>query len=263
MLAVISLALVCVGLGGGMFYLSKIKNVSSATGQGTPVAPTKENVLLARRTAEKETLVDKVLPDVTVDGEVFIVTKGGQSIKLGLVEVALIPMETLDPYLATRRADTTNGLARLDPQTKAAEVEAERLEKEERVLFDAYLKDIRNYDKERQYETAQKATATAREKVWDLRRQERALMSGAFYFESLPSPLRGTKTNSDGRFRLLVPGSGSYAIAAVASRHVMDDVERYYWLLKVNPKAGVNQTIMLSNDNMTSADSVESLVRTL
>lgn len=39
-LTVVFLALVCVGLAGGMFYLIGVKNGSRVTGQGTPVAPT-------------------------------------------------------------------------------------------------------------------------------------------------------------------------------------------------------------------------------
>ena len=85
-------------------------------------------------------------------------------------------------------------------------------------------------------------------------------MSGSFYFEAMPTPLRSTKTNSDGRFRLLVPGTGLYAIAATASRHVGDDVEWYYWLIDIDPKVAASQSIMLSNDNMTSSLDVELLI---
>lgn len=260
--AIVLLTLVCLGLAGGMYYLLSEKKAADQV-RGTPVAPTKENVSLARRNIDRQTLADKVLPDITVDGEVFVVTKGGQNIKLGLVEVVLIPMETLTPHLDARRAEMTNAFARLDPQIQAEEAEVQRLEQEERALYQPYLNDILNREKERAYRTAEEATSKAREKASDLREEEWTFMSGAFYFDSLPSPLRGTKTNSDGRFRLLVPASGNYAIAAAASRHVMDDVEQYYWLLKIDTKAGSSQTIMLSNDNMTSSGSGESLIRTL
>lgn len=274
--AVVILTLVCLGLAGGMYYLLSEKKVAGQI-SGTPVAPTKENASLARRNIDRQTLAEKVLPDSTIDGEVFVVTRGGQSIKLGLVEAVLIPMDTLTPHLDARTAEKTNAFARLDPQIQAAEAqiqaaeaEVQRLQQEEHALFELYLKDVfLNSEKERTYRAAQDATSQARRKESQARRkasalreEKRSFMSGAFYFDSLPSPLRGTKTNSDGRFRLMVPASGSYAIAAVASRHVVDRVERYYWLLKIDSKAGSSQAIMLSNDNMTSSDSVESLIRT-
>jgi hypothetical protein len=261
------LALVCVGLAGGVLYLIKSRTATSGTAQGTPVAPTKVNVLLARQTAEKETLVEKVLPDVTVDGEVFIVTKGGQSIKLGLVEVALIPMQTLLPYLEMKHATLTNELATLEQDLKTAEQERDRLDKVRDAASQKWMSAMRDdygtsYQAKDAYDKASEAASAASSKWMKLLDQHIELMSGSVYFGSMPAPLRVTKTNSDGRFRLLTPGSGSFAVAAIASRHVGDEVERYYWLIKIDPTAGASQTIMLSNDNLTSSGDVELLLMT-
>ncbi len=263
-IAVIFLALVCAGLAAGMFFVIKNRNGVSTTDQGTPVAPTKENAGLALRTAEKETLAEKALPDVTVDGEVFIVTKGGQSIKLGLVEVVLIPMETLMPYLVMRYTTLTNELPGAVQELKKAIEEKDRLSKAsdvaEKNYRDAYGQVRRElFDA---YTNAVQSTIIALENMLEPQYHYSELTSESFYFDSMPSPLRVTKTNSDGRFRLLTPGSGSFAVAAIASRHVGDDVERYYWLLKIDPRAGANQTIMLSNDNLMTSDGVEVFIQT-
>ena len=261
--AFVILTLVCFGLAGGMLYLIKSQNASSGTAQGTPVAPTKENTLIAQQTTEEKPLIEKMLPDVTVDGEVFIVTKGGQSIKLGLVEVALIPMQTLQPYLQELHAVLTNKLSALELQIQTAESEYDRLNKEKDAAFQNVMRQD-DYNRMQQanytYEKARDAASSASDSWLKLTSEQDELMSGSFYFESIPSPLRSTKTNSDGRFRLLVPGSGLYAIAATASRHVGDDVEWYYWLIEIDPKDGASQSIMLSNDNMTSSRDVELLI---
>ncbi len=293
--AVIFLALVCAGLAAGMFFLIKNRNGGSTTAQGTSVAPTKENVGLARRIAEKVSLAEKAMPDITVDGEVFIVTKGGQSLKLGLVEVVLIPMQTLVPYLEKKHTTLTNELPGLEQQIKTALEEMGRLSEAsivaENKWSDANRKDFLHQmddiidkahksasnassnessnassneldalDKARK--SASNASDNALEEMLKLRNQKNKLLSESFYFDSMPSPLSVTKTNSDGRFRLLTPGSGSFAVAAIASRHVGDDVERYYWLLKIDPRAGANQTIMLSNDNLMTSDGVGIFLQT-
>jgi len=334
-IAVIFLALACAGMTARMIFLIKNRNGGSTTAQGTPLAPTKEYVLFSRPTAEKEPLVEKVLPDVdgngsstnaqgtpvvlnkkdgllarptaekapleekvlpdvTVDGEVFIVTKDRQNIKLGLVEVALIPMQTMMPYLEMKHVTLTNRLAGLEQEIKTSKMEKDRLSKAVQVAkaevdrveefhlsfetIEAEMKriDVRNNtniksleqvhqacEKARQAcEKAREADYAAFEKIMKLTDLQTELMSARFYFESIPSPLLVTKTNSDGKFRLIVPGTGSFAVVSIASRHVGDDVERYYWLLKIDPRAGANQTIMLSNDNLMSADGVAVFIQT-
>ena len=42
-------------------------------------------------------------PDIAIDGEIFIVTKGGQNIKLARVAVNVFPMDTFLPYLLERK----------------------------------------------------------------------------------------------------------------------------------------------------------------
>ncbi len=287
-IAVIFLALVCAGLSAGMFFLIKNRNGGSTTALGTPVASTEENEGFARFFAKKKTLTEKILPDVTIDGEIFVVTKGGQSIKLGLVEVALFPMQTLMPFLEMKNAAQTNKLQRLEQEIKMAMEEEKRLEEVSRVatekweaaynedhsnriarILNGTYKDSSNDSPnvlldalEKSHKLACDAAVEASVKAHNLRFEKNQLLSERYYFDSLPEPLRMTKTNSDGRFRLLVPGSGLFAVAAIASRHVGDDVERYYWLLKIDPRAGANQTIMLSNDNLMSSEGVEVFIQT-
>ncbi len=76
-----------------------------------------------------------------------------------------------------------------------------------------------------------------------------AYYHGAYYFDTLPACLRSTKTNGDGKFQMQVPRSGSYALAAVASRQVGKYTERYYWLIRIDPHGESQRKIMLSNDN--------------
>ena len=337
-IAVIFLALVCSGLTAGMIFLIKNSNDDSTTVQGTPLAPTKENVLLTRPTTVKEPLAEKVLsdvdgnggnstdqetpfvsakvnavsvqstddkvpaarekplapnetnmihaqhnaekglvnenvlPDIVVDGEVFIVTKGGQNIKLGLVEVGVIPMQTLVPYLEKQYAEQTNALARMEREIKAAYEEQSRLHKavllaenqmvaaEQKKQSDWQATEFNNKKLDSARGAARRADITLKLKLkWFLGIES---LLGGFYFDKMPNPLRVTKTNADGRFRIQIPGIGVFVIVARASRHVVDEEEQYYWLIKIDPKAGVNQTIMLSNDNLMTCNGMGIFLQT-
>ncbi len=77
---VVVLGLLCTGLVALIVVLVHSKSPSSAA--AIPVTR----------------ILDKILPDMTLDGEVFIVTKGGDNVKLGLVPIGLISLDDLMPY---------------------------------------------------------------------------------------------------------------------------------------------------------------------
>jgi len=158
-------------------------------------------------------------------------------------------------------------LASLEQELKTAEEEKIRLGKERDSSSQKWMDAMRSdygtsHQAKETYDRANDVAEAALSKWLKLLQEKIELMSGSVYFDSMPSPLRETKTNSDGRFRLLAPGSGSFAVAAIASRNVGDEVERYYWLLKIDPSAGANQSIMLSNDNLMSSGIVEVFIET-
>ena len=153
--------------------------------------------------------------DYTLNGEVFIVTKGGESIKLGLVPIGLISLADLTPYLKDKETTASNELARLEPLIKTTEG---------------------NFG------------------VYKMLVEEQDHYYGGFYFDSLPLPIKSAKTDADGRFRIQVPRFGRFALAAVASRQVGEDilgVEKYYWLVEISPQNESSRgVITLSNDNL-------------
>src|ERR1041384_3755090 len=59
--------------------------------------------------------------DITLDGQVFIVTKGGENVKLGLVPIAIIPLTDLTPYLSRKEANASKEIARLTALIDEAE----------------------------------------------------------------------------------------------------------------------------------------------
>ena len=254
--ALAAVVIMVVIVGGGFFAYSFRKNQQKA----------KADVVAAAMKANA---------DIALDGDIFIVTKGGENIKLGLVPVGLIPLTDIMQHLQEKEAVASNEITRLEALIKAtdAEVDAEERKapewaKEAEILFHAvqarreiellpfndksfyafnkalvdFLVKVPNY--------APRGWVDSIEKWSKLIRQRANYYSGEFYFESLPSSVRSTKTNADGKFQIQVPGTGTYALAAVASRHVGDSVEAYHWLLQIDTVGESPRKIMLSNDNL-------------
>jgi hypothetical protein len=98
-------------------------------------------------------------------------------------------------------------------------------------------------------------------KISDVARIEEEIghfRSSEYLMENLPVPELMTKTDANGEFSLTLPRGGSVVVAATASRPAMNEV--YYWLVTVSVEGGTENRILLSNDNLTTSSSEESLV---
>jgi hypothetical protein len=80
------------------------------------------------------------------------------------------------------------------------------------------------------------------------------------YFASLPPALASVKTDADGKFSILVDREGTLVLAASASRRLVKKTENYYWLITVSLDGQPSKRIFLSNDNLATSDSKDSLV---
>jgi hypothetical protein len=162
-------------------------------------------------------------------------------------------MRTLLPLLEEKHIIFKNELAILEPKLEAAWEKRETARKEQDAakgkLWTAFEK----------WETARKEQDAAKGKWETVMGYEKAakekLMSGNISLQSCSSSQK-TKTNADGHFHLVVPGSETFAIVASSSRKAGEKEEKYHWLLKVDPKEGKNQTITLSNDNLMTPEGI-------
>lgn len=183
----------------------------------------------------------------SISGQVFIVTKGAENIKLALVEVSAIPeREMLQHVNATQDvkkkllnevllARKEASVAR-DALTTVTMKWAKKLQEGGYVNRDSYDEEIDPV--KQRYAEASTAEDAAMQKY----------TNGAYYFSRLPAGISISKTDADGKFKLDLP-AGKYALAAKSSRHVSDETEEYYWLVWINTSSS-NQSIMLSNDNL-------------
>lgn len=204
-----------------------------------------------------------------VTGEVFIVTKGGNNIKLGLVPVAVYTEQTVNDFIAKYKASHEARVGAAEPAIKEAQAELAPLKAandtaiEEVWKSHAHLKQLTSSKWSAYYEgphkrindTYEAATTqylAALNKKIALIDSAMLLSSGESISRATPVPLAETKTNSDGKFSFMLK-PGRYGIWARGSRSIGSDVEHYFWFLWVAVAEGKAQDILLSNDNQINS----------
>jgi hypothetical protein len=82
-------------------------------------------------------------------------------------------------------------------------------------------------------------------------------------FAALGTPISSVKTDADGKFKLMVPRSDEFVLAASASRDVGSESESYLWIVVDSLRGKDRGQIFLSNDNLADGYPATSLVERL
>ncbi len=205
-----------------------------------------------------------------LDGDVFIVTEGAQNVKLGLVEVRVLPYEETKGSIAKTKIQAQQEIAKLQPQVVAAQKALELAQARCRDSFTRTTAIIEQGDFDPdspRYRADVRAQNSARDILnnsWaalgNLKDQVRGWNSAPPYFANLPTPLASAKTDADGKVTIPLDRKATVALAAYATRRVFDETEDYYWLVRVSLNGQPSKRIFLSNDNLATSDSKDSLV---
>jgi hypothetical protein len=191
------------------------------------------------------------LSQTNASGDVFIVTKGGENFKLGLVNVAVFSDTSIQPFIQTKLQTETTELVRLNTILDKLDNEATELGNEKQ----AWPKKVNN-----------KIVQNWTDRSMAIYKEEEQVheelgphLRGSFLFSDLPSATATTKTDANGKFILnLEPGK--YVLAASASRMVGDTTEKYYWFISIAVDSIQQKRIMLSNDNLFKAHSTDNAI---
>ena len=81
------------------------------------------------------------------------------------------------------------------------------------------------------------------------------------YLNNLQPPLITAKTDADGRFSFQLPQKHEFIFIAQAQRQIMDGIEKYFWVVAILPDGKTAIKVMLSNDNLITANSADSAVK--
>jgi hypothetical protein len=210
-----------------------------------------------------------------VNGDVFIVTQSGESVKLGLVQVQVLPYEAVKKAVESARQEADREIAKLQPslQRARADVQAAEaaLQKRKAETEFAEARFYRNISSATLRATSQardrelaatEALSDARRQLAEVEAAEIKQRLGPVYFARLPKPIASTKTDADGRFELKVEREHPIVLAAYATRRIMDRTETYYWLIKYSLEGRDQARLFLSTDNVSTAGSKDSLILT-
>lgn len=200
--------------------------------------------------------------------------------KLGLVEVRVLPYGETKSSVARTKAQAEREIANLQPKLDAARTALASAEAREKATeaewkaatnratdailvsneaFEA-LNKVSDMAFDRHLEAID-AARSAKNAVAELEKQFRSWNSGALYFGSLPPPVTSVKTDADGKFSIPLDRKATVILAANSTRRLLNKTENYYWLVTVSLDGQPSKRIFLSNDNLATSDSKDSLVR--
>ncbi len=208
-----------------------------------------------------------------LEGQVFVVTKGAQAIKLPLVPIMALRVDELQTHVGEIAGKTNPECAKAESKTRTS---IEELQSARRGVSGGFGKWMMTLQKTQPKDPAGKAWADPRTEALrynalqkeipklearaaNAAAQQKVVCSAAPYFENLPQPVVTAKTDADGRFKLTVPDDVEIVIAARSQRQVFNTVENYFWMIRVKP---TDSNITLSNDNLAASGSGDSVLAT-
>jgi hypothetical protein len=199
-------------------------------------------------------------PSMTqVQGDVFIVTRGSQNIKLGLVTVSAIPASAMAAHLDNGKKGLGKAAAeRLEAiriLTASVTAEAARHREERDRIKESTWENFGNRDSLLQRAEEEETAAQLLEaRVKEIQGSTtEGLYVYLFEFSNLPPAVATAKTDADGRFVLTLPRGQGYFFIATAKRRLIDSEEEYRWAVPVKAEDLGKGRVFLSNDNLVEA----------
>jgi len=200
--------------------------------------------------------------EMTLSGQVFIVTKGAENVKLGGVEILLFENGKLTKFLRARET-----VMAAEEGRRCSEVQQEVL----RVTGIPYFLTNASGGWTSNPEAIRKMTPTGPfnseknaekdaviSKVNSLTDWLKSFPAPRDYFSGVSSTvavIRRTVTDADGRFSIICPGGRGFALYATAERTIPGpyggDTETYYWLIAA-PHDAENAQVLLNNSTLAT-----------
>ena len=146
--------------------------------------------------------------DGELRGEVFIVTGGGESIKLGLVPVSIYPLEELQGHIERRKREYDRDIAGINKALANAKAEYDETFK---TSYTILSRKTPNEIAALEGESKKKLG-----RYLELLAQQENMNSGAFFLTGIPKEIYSARTDSNGRYELKLPRRGKFALVAVA-----------------------------------------------
>ncbi len=222
--------------------------------------------------------------EAKIDGQVFVVTKGSDNVKLGLVEIFVCDPKSTISEMEPAIIIAQNGLAILDSNMAELNGKIDSLKnifnnfqivlKGKKEKADLAFNDFKNHigtnhqllysymydDKRDEYYAFQNKSAKIESEILEIeikylhkKLEKLTFLNDDFLFSYSPLTfIKKVKSDADGKFQLVLNQNDDYAIFAKTNRLVGDKLEKYVWYFWYKP-TGPEQQLFLSNDNLFSS----------
>ena len=192
----------------------------------------------------------------TIEGQVFIRTKGGETIKLSLVDVLVVDEKVVTEQIEKQRAQAQPLLDELRLQRTAIREKFNAANTGATLAHEERMKDVLNPKLQAAYEQKRKDASDRIKEVGDVSSKILYLSTARFLLDGLTGIVASTKTDADGKFSVKLK-NGNYVVIAESGRAIGKETELYTWLVKLRVEA--DSKLFLANDNMCDGDSPDSL----
>ncbi len=224
-------------------------------------------VLSSCKPKEKESVApNKVAEDKLINGQIFIVTKSGENIPLGDVEVALLDQKQIWDCFDSHALKWSNSLAEAQAKVDQATTNYDALYNDD---IDKFTTAKKYHDNIMQtaatgtpeWEQAFDWSTKLEKKIADLNELKKssdigkqlhdAVFNLAFEWDYINWPaiinlqasdlttIQTTTTDASGHFKFVIPSSApNVVLFAKAERQIGDEKEIYWWLYPVGTPAG-------------------------
>lgn len=204
------------------------------------------------------------LEERDLTGDVFIVTKGGENVRLALVEVRLFTEKQILDIMERQIRQTKEKIRKIDLDLKKIKDKMKETPLTDEEYLRVPLCGLHTYiDENGEIHFANTKNPAAR-----LRQRYEANLylraqyaEGRFLLIGTPDGVAKVLTDADGKFVVRLKTDKKYALMASATRNVGDKVEEYSWLIWVSLEGKKSNKVMLSNHNLLRANPPESVVK--
>lgn len=192
--------------------------------------------------------------ETTATGQIFIVTRGAENIKLGAVEVLLIEKSKVTDFLEKKEP-------RIDAEIASQQQELAVAKEDDKKSFNAHKAEENKWNHS-EYSLEGWKENTRMLQLWNAaydrlraakNKLENSQSADNYFMDFSPVVTQKTISDADGRFSFVYPRDKSLTICASAQRSILNGTEKYYWLVDAPTNAETIQ-VFLSNNNLVFVD---------
>lgn len=200
----------------------------------------------------------------TIRGKVFRVNESGRSFKIALAKVDVYKLSDIKAEVELKQNELRQLKVELDDKEKVWREKANISNPAWMKTLDAVTTGDENAEAlEKISEPLQRTTEIARGQYEAVEKQWYAYLNVPDFFGDFPSPIATTVTDADGVFSLKVNGRGSFAVAVSATKSEDGRSQYFYWLVLAPRDQNGEKELVLSDNNMISKESKETLLLTI